>query len=166
MLILGIDPGSRYTGFGLVRTQGSNLEAVQFGRLRASAHAPLSTRLGGLAADLEELLDGIDPGAVAIESTFLGMNPRSLMILSQARGALLGVVGRRGIDVFEYSPAEIKKTVAGNGRADKMQVGRMVCMLLSLRQEALPEDATDALAVAICCAHRRPLEALTEAASE
>lgn len=166
MLILGIDPGSRYTGFGLVRSHGRHLEAVQFGRLRARARAPLSTRLGGLAADLEELLDAIDPSVVAIESAFLGMNPRSLMVLSQARGALLGVVGKRGIDVFEYSPAEVKSTVAGNGRADKQQVARMVRLLLSLPPAAIAEDATDALAVAICCAHRRPLEALTQATRE
>ncbi len=164
MLILGIDPGSRHTGFGLVRSRGRQLEAMQFGRLCARAGAPLSTRLGGLVADLEELLDAIEPAAVAIESTFVGMNPRSLMVLSQARGALLGVIGKRGIDVFEYSPAEVKSTVAGNGRADKLQVARMVRLLLSLPQQAIAEDATDALAVAICCAHRRPLETLTEAA--
>jgi len=166
VLILGIDPGSRHTGFGLVRRRGARLEAVQFGRLSASPRASLSARLGVLAADLDELLDALRPGAVAIESAFLGMNPRSLMVLSQARGALLGVVGRRGIEVFEYSPAEVKNTVTGNGKAGKEQVARMVEMLLGLRGEGVAGDAADALAVAICCAHRRPLETLMEAARE
>ncbi|MCZ6508687.1 MAG: crossover junction endodeoxyribonuclease RuvC [Acidobacteria bacterium] len=163
MLILGIDPGSRHTGFGVVKQRGRKLEAVQFGRFSASRTAPLAARLGTIAADLEELLRALEPGVVAIESTFLGMNPRSLVVLSQARGALLGVVGRREIEVHEYSPAEVKNAVTGNGRADKGQVSRMVRTLLDLPDDKVPEDATDALAVAICCAHRRRFEQLEEA---
>ena len=163
MLILGLDPGSRHTGFGVIRQTWSTLEAVDFGRLSVSAKERLSTRLGSITTDLEELLRTLDPAAVAIESTFLGMNPKSLVVLSQARGALLAVVGRRQIDVFEYSPSAVKSAVTGSGRADKKQVAQMVRVLLKLPNEQLPDDATDALAIAICCAHRRTLDGLTEA---
>lgn len=143
-----------------MRQRGQKLEAVQFGRMSARSSDPLAARLGMLAADLDELLDTTTPAVVAIESTFLGMNPRSLVVLSQARGALLGVVGRRAIAVSEYSPAEVKNAVTGNGRADKQQVAFMVQKLLCLPEEKVPEDATDALAVAICCARRHDLEQL------
>lgn len=165
MLILGLDPGSRHTGFGLVRQEGRKIEAVDFGRLSVSAKAPLPERLGAISTDLEELLDTLSPAAVAIESTFLGMNPRSLVVLCQARGAMLGVVGRRQLEVFEYSPAEVKSAVAGNGRADKEQVAHMVRVLLGLPADRLPRDATDALAIAICCAHRMTLDRLTKASA-
>jgi crossover junction endodeoxyribonuclease RuvC len=161
VLILGIDPGSRYTGYGFLRRHGQRLEAVQFGRLSTSTGGPLAVRLGTIAADLEELLADLPPAAVAIESTFLGMNPRSLVVLSQARGALLGVVGRRDIEVFEYTPAEVKSAVTGNGRADKDQVARMVRRILQLPDESVSADATDALAIAICCAHRYALATVT-----
>lgn len=161
MLILGLDPGSRYTGFGLVRQRGQTLEAIEFGRFKASAQAPLSARLGAISTDLEEFLGTLSPVVVAIESTFLGMNPRSLVVLSQARGALLGVVGRRQLEVFEYSPAEVKSAVTGNGRADKEQVSQMVRVILDLPNDRLPDDATDALAVAICCARRHAMDRLT-----
>ena len=163
MLILGLDPGSRHTGFGLLRQQGRALEVVDFGRFSVKATAPLSERLGALTSDLEELVGTLRPAVVAIESTFLGLNPKSLVVLSQARGALLSVVGRRQIEVFEYSPAEVKNAVTGSGRADKQQVSDMVRVLLGLPKERLPTDATDALAVAICCAHRRGLDSLTRA---
>jgi crossover junction endodeoxyribonuclease RuvC len=90
---------------------------------------------------------------VVLETPFHGLNPRSLIVLAQARGALLSVVGGRRVEIREYSPAEIKSAVAGNGRADKQQVARMVRLLLRLEGELAP-DATDALAVAICAAHR------------
>lgn len=162
MLILGLDPGSRHTGFGLVRQRGQTLEAVDYGRITARSGAPLPERLAAIVGDLEELLDTLSPAVVAIESTFLGMNPRSLVVLSQARGALLGVVGKRGLRVFEYAPAEVKNAVTGNGRADKSQVSQMVQVLLGLPPDRLPEDSTDALAVAICCAHRRTIDSLTK----
>jgi len=108
-------------------------------------------------------MSSVQPDAIAIESTFLGMNPKSLVVLSQARGAILGVVGRQGVDVFEYAPAEVKNALTGNGRADKSQVAQMVQLLLNLSHERLPEDASDALAVAVCCAHRHAHDVLTGA---
>jgi len=165
VLILGIDPGSRHTGYGLVQQSAHRLEAVQFGRVTCDRKSSLTRRLGVLATDLEELLQTTRPDAVAIESTFLGMNPKSLVVLSQARGAVLSVLGRHEIDVFEYSPAEVKSAVADSGQADKEQVARMVRLLLELPDGPIPNDATDALAVAICCAHRRRFERLGKASA-
>ncbi len=162
MLILGIDPGSRSTGFGVVRARsGNRCEVVDFGRFAVDAAAPLATRLALLLDDLDELLDSVRPSVAAIESTFLGMNPRSLVVLSQARGAILGALGRHGLEIVEYSPAEVKNAVTGNGRAQKDQVERMVKTLLGLPADPLPRDSADALAIAICCAQRRVIETLT-----
>lgn len=160
MLILGLDPGSRHTGFGLVRQQGQALEVIDFGRFSVKATAPLPERLSAITSDLEELISTLRPAVVAIESTFLGLNPKSLVVLSQARGALLSVVGRWQLEVFEYSPTEVKNAVTGSGRADKQQVSDMVRVLLRLPKERMPADASDALAVAICCAHRRAFDSL------
>ncbi len=166
MRILGIDPGSRFTGFGLVRCGSrSSLEALEFGRLRADPRSSLPARLASLVTDLEELLDLARPDLVAVESTFLGMNPRSLMVLSQARGAILGSVGRRGVRVVEFAPAEVKSAVTGNGRAAKDQVESMVRRLLGLAGRELAEDAADALAVAVCAAQRRRFDAAVESSA-
>ena len=160
MLILGLDPGSVYTGWGVVRQTGSSLEAVAAGRVRLRTKDGLATRLAGLTEELEKLLDGYAPDAVVLESLFHGINPRSLIVLAQARGALLAVLGRRNIVATEYSPAEIKSAVTGNGRAAKAQVARMVALLLGLDGTVPAADVTDALAVAICFAQRYRIDRL------
>src|SRR5947209_2555042 len=109
-----------------------------------------------------ELIDRHPPDLAVLETPFHGMNARSLIVLAQARGALLAVVAGRGIEICEYSPAEVKSAVTGNGRADKDQVARMVRLLLSARCEGWASDATDALAVAICCAQRLRLDRLAD----
>lgn len=159
--ILGIDPGSRYTGYGIIDRAGSKLSAVAYGRIRADTSLDLAGRLHGLCRRLEELLAEHSPGAVAIESLFHGINPKSLIVLAQARGALLATVAAAGLGVEEYAPSEIKSAVTGAGRADKLQVARMVDLVLGLGGEKLPADATDALAVAICFAQRLRYDALT-----
>lgn len=161
MLTLGIDPGSRHTGYGLVRTEGSTLTAVTYGRISCAASQPMPARLAHLGAELGRLLDEWHPAVAALESTFHGMNAKSLIVLSQARGALLATLGGAGIHVEEYTPAEVKVAVTGQGRADKAQVAHMVRLILSLGRARIPADATDALAVAICCSHRRKLDRLT-----
>lgn len=160
MLILGIDPGSRHTGYGLVEKQGQRLSAVEHGRFSGRGATPLPERLHSLSRELQGLIDRTHPDAVAIETAFHGINSRSLIVLAQARGALLAAIAARGLEILEYSPAEIKSAVSGNGRADKDQVARMVRLILSLRGRA-STDATDALAVAICCAQRYRFERLT-----
>jgi crossover junction endodeoxyribonuclease RuvC len=154
MLVLGLDPGSRHTGFGVVRRQGSRLEAIEFGRLSPDPERPLALRLAEIAAGLEELIERHRPDGAAIERVFHGANSRSTIVLAEARGALLAVLGRSGLPVLELAPAEVKSAVAGSGRADKTQVARMVRLRLGLGAVALAADAADALAVAICLAER------------
>jgi crossover junction endodeoxyribonuclease RuvC len=161
LLILGIDPGSLYTGYGLVRRRGSKIQALASGRIHLSRKSAFPERLAKLSLRLDELLTEHRPDAVALESLFHGVNSRSLIVLAQTRGAILAKIAVRQIPVVEYSPAEIKQTVTGNGRADKKQMIRMVQILLSLHGDDLASDEADALAVAITCAQRQRFESLT-----
>lgn len=165
MLILGIDPGSLHTGYGLVERNGSALVAVDAGRFSCPRDLDLPRRLAHLAGRLEELIAARRPDLAVLETPFHGMNARSLIVLAQARGALLAVLAGRGIEIREYSPAEVKSAVTGNGRADKDQVARMVRLLLSARGDGWASDATDALALAICCAQRLRLDRLADRGS-
>ncbi len=158
---MGIDPGSRHTGYGFIEQHGEKLVAVDYGRISCPAKMALPERLAHLAAGLRELLARWSPEVAALETPFHGINIRSLVVLAQARGALLSVLAEKGIAIREYSPAEVKMSVTGSGRADKEQVARMVCMLLALRDPHLPDDTTDALATGICLAHRGRLDRLT-----
>ena len=167
MLILGIDPGSLHTGYGLVEKTGrggTTFRVVDAGRFSGPRDLALPARLARLAAGLQELLDRHPPDLAALESPFHGMNARSLIVLAQARGALLAALAGRGIEIREYTPAEVKSAVTGNGRADKEQVARMVRLLLGVAGGGWPSDATDALAVALCCGQRLRLDRLREAA--
>lgn len=158
--ILGLDPGSRHTGFGIVDKAGSTLSVVRFGRFSPPASADLANRLGELAQQLDHLLEEIDPCQAALETAFKGRSSKSLIVLAQARGVLLAGLARHGVPVREYAPTEVKSAVSGYGRADKNQVEQMVRHILELRDQTISEDAADALAVAICCAHRSRLDEL------
>lgn len=165
MLILGLDPGSLHTGYGLVEKHGSALSAVDAGRFSCPRDMDLPRRLVHLTGRLDEMIAARRPDLAVLETPFHGMNARSLIVLAQARGALLAVLAGRGIEIREYSPAEVKSAVTGNGRADKEQVARMVRLLLAVRGEGWASDATDALALAICCAQRLRLDRLADRAS-
>lgn len=162
MRILGLDPGSLHTGYGLVEKNGSSLQAVEAGRISCPKDVALPVRLARLYATLGELVDRLQPGLAVLETPFHGMNSRSLIVLAEARGVLLAGLAARGLEIREYSPAEIKSAVTGNGRAEKDQVARMVRLLLGAQGAAWAVDATDALAVAICCAQRLRLDRLGE----
>jgi crossover junction endodeoxyribonuclease RuvC len=155
MRILGIDPGSRVCGYGVIDCDGASLRYVECGVLTAPEHRPMEHRLGEIATALREVITELRPQLVAMEDVFTHQNPRSALALAQARGMALAVIGLAELSVASYAPALVKKAVAGNGRADKAQIARMVQMLIGLR--SLPRaDATDALAVAIT--HSRHLE--------
>ncbi len=160
MRILGIDPGSRHTGYGVLTSSGGKLSVVCYGRLSPKPKSDLPSRLAQLLDGMGELLDEQEPTLAALETPFQGLNPRSLIALAQARGALLAEIARRGVAVREYSPTQVKTAVSGYGRASKDQVIQMVCRILGIDGKPPNSDAADALAVAICCAHRRKLEAL------
>lgn len=162
LLVLGLDPGSQHTGWGLVERLGSQLRAVDFGRISCPRGAPLADRLAQLTAELRTLVAGRRPDRAALEAPFHGPSVRSLIVLAQARGALLAVLGESGVETAELSPAEVKLAVTGSGRADKTQVARMVRLLLALSSERLSADTTDALAVAICCVQRQRLDTLAQ----
>lgn len=165
MLILGLDPGSLHTGYGLIQCQSGSARAVAAGRWSAPAEAGVAERLRIVAGGLEELLLSFRPDFAAMEKPFQGVNARSVIVLAEARGALLLTLARGGLRVEEYSPAEVKSAVTSNGRADKVQVARMVRLLLGLTEGAFPTDATDALAVALCSSQRQSLRRLTELAA-
>jgi crossover junction endodeoxyribonuclease RuvC len=167
VLILGLDPGSLHTGYGLVEkaaTGGSSFRVVTAGRLSLPRDMPLPARLARLVAGLQGLLAQHRPDLAVLESPFHGMNARTLIVLAQARGALLATLAGHGLEIREYTPAEVKSAVTGNGRADKEQVARMVRLLVGVADRGWPSDATDALAVALCCAQRLRLDRLREAA--
>jgi crossover junction endodeoxyribonuclease RuvC len=160
--ILGIDPGSRATGFGVVDTDGQRSRAVHYGVIRVSGDLSLARRLELLHAGLMTVVDEYGPDEAAIEEVFVTKNVRSALVLGQARGVLLLAAGRCG-EVHEYAARTVKKAVAGCGQADKQQVGHMVKMLLGL-EKVPPQDAADALAIALCHAHARPMQARARAA--
>ena len=153
--ILGIDPGSRICGYGMVVAQndGGALAYVECGVLTAPDDWPPERRLGEIARHLQEVVAELRPAAIAVEDVFAKVNVRSALALAQARGMALAVAGLVGLPVFSYAPALVKKTVSGSGRADKTQVARMVAGLVGLRTPPRA-DAADALAVAITHGHR------------
>lgn len=152
LTILGIDPGLRVTGWGLLRCEGSRLTGMACGLIKPDEKAPLAARLGQLAVGLEALLAEHQPGEAAVEEIFVNVNAQSTLKLGLARGALLGTLGRAGLVVGEYKPSQIKQCVTGYGRAEKAQVGGMVARLLPTLAAGIAatrHDAADALAIAI-----------------
>jgi crossover junction endodeoxyribonuclease RuvC len=157
-----------HTGYGLVEKRGSALQVLEAGRISLPRDLAVPVRLARLLAELGGLVERCQPGLAVLETPFHGMNSRSLIVLAEARGVLLAGLAGRGIEIREYSPAEVKSAVTGNGRADKEQVARMVRLLLSVEKAqgaGWPSDATDALALAICCAQRLRFDRLRDATS-
>jgi crossover junction endodeoxyribonuclease RuvC len=152
--ILGIDPGSRTTGYGVIDADGRTLRCVECGVVQAPAGLPLEKRLAMILKGLLEVVEELAPQVAAVEDIFHAVNARSALALGQARGVALAAVAMTGIVVHAYPPAVVKKAVTGRGRASKEQVGRMVRLLVGLRREPRV-DAADALAVAIAHAHRQ-----------
>ena len=153
MRVLGIDPGSQTTGWGVVEGDGRRYSLVAYGSIRASSSLKFSTRLLKMCNGLEEVIAEHRPDACALEDAFLATNVKVSMKLGQVRGVALLVAERAGLEICEYSPRLIKQTVVGYGNAEKHQVQEMVRLLLSLKSVPSPHDAADALAVAICHFH-------------
>jgi crossover junction endodeoxyribonuclease RuvC len=152
-LILGIDPGSRHTGFGLVRQQGSVLSYVSCGTV-STVSEDIPARLGEIFSRLSVVVHEHQPVEAAIEKVFMARNADSALKLGQARGAAICAVVQGGVPVFEYSARQVKQAMVGKGSAEKSQVAQMVRYLLKL--DHVPQaDAADALAIAICHAHMR-----------
>jgi len=148
-IVLGLDPGTRCAGYGSIVLAPEGPRLVACGVFRTPAGMSVPERLGKIQGELEQLLGALRPSAVAIESAFTGANVRSALRLGEARGMMMATVARRAIAVHEYSPAQAKKAVLGNGAASKQQVASMVATLLDCDPVAAPADATDALALAL-----------------
>lgn len=150
--ILGIDPGLRVTGFGVIDKSGQRLAYVASGCIKTDGNASLPTRLGTIHAGVKELIAQYQPTQSVVEIVFVNVNPQSTLLLGQARGAAISALVANGVDVAEYTALQIKQAVVGNGHADKTQVQHMVRRLLSLPGNP-STDAADALAGAIAHAH-------------
>lgn len=150
MRVLGIDTSLRCTGYGVVESVGTRLQAVTYGVIKNPAARPLTACLATLDQKLREIIVQTKPEMAAIEGIFFCKNARTALILGQARGVALLACTGAGCPVFEYEPRRVKQAVVGHGAAEKMQVAKMVVRLLGLPSEPEEDDATDALALAIC----------------
>lgn len=151
MIILGIDPGTAVTGYGVVARNGDGAIVLrECGVIRTQSRAPLPERLRDIYNGVLEVMDRHDPAVVAVEGVFFSKNARTAVVLGHARGAILVAASLREAEVAEYPPAEVKSAVAGTGRATKEQVGLMVQRHLKLREVPRPHDASDGVAVALC----------------
>jgi crossover junction endodeoxyribonuclease RuvC len=162
--ILGIDPGTRRCGYGVVDSDGARVAYVECGVIEPPPRDPLERRLADLAASLAEVLEELRPQVVAVEDVFHGVDARAALTLGHARGVVLAAAGAAQLPVHAYPPATVKKSVTGYGVATKDQIGAVVRALLKLRS-APRTDAADALAVAICHAHHAVALALKARAS-
>lgn len=148
--IIGVDPGSDSTGYGVVDSDGKRHRLVEYAAIRPPSRYTFAERLLVISEKLEEVARRLEPTACAVEETFYAVNVKSALKLGHVRGVVLLAAARAGIPVFEYSPLEVKLALVGYGRAEKRQVQEMVRLLLSLEDPPTPLDASDALGVAIC----------------
>lgn len=156
MLVIGLDPGTATTGYGLVREAADgSLQVVTYGVITTPAKMPMPERLAQLHSELQQLLLLHKPDTSAVEKLFFQKNVTTAISVAQARGAALLALAQAGVEVVEYTPNEVKQAVAGYGSAGKRQVQEMVRTLLQLEAIPRPDDAADALAVAICHLHGR-----------
>jgi len=157
-VLLGIDPGTAATGFGVVAVDSRRrAKLVECGVIRTSSGADLAERLLEIHEEVAALIERFSPAALSLESAFYGKNVRSALTLGQARGAIIVAAGRCGVEVAEYAPRAIKKAVVGTGSATKEQVAYMVRRHLRLRTDPTPSDAADGIAAALCHAFTGPL---------
>jgi crossover junction endodeoxyribonuclease RuvC len=163
MLVIGIDPGTATTGYGLVQErQDGSLQVVDYGAILTPAHTPLSERLLELHRQLNDILLLHRPESAAVEKLFFQKNVRTALNVGQARGVALLALAQAGLRVAEYTPLEVKQAVVGYGAADKNQVQQMVRALLALEDIPRPDDAADALAIAICHLHSHHIQGLID----
>ncbi len=170
MRILGVDPGTSLIGYGIIETNGKKYEAVDFGFLKTLSNIPNAERVAEVYDFFTKLIKKHEPDYLSIESLFFFKNIKTVLKVSEIRGVLLLTAARQGIEIREFTPLQVKQAVSGYGRADKKQVQRMVEMILGIKinpdekpsglrpkrlRNRVPDDAVDALAIAICCANTK-----------
>lgn len=157
-LVLGLDPGSAIMGYGLVRAGGNDLEMVEYGTFRTSPDLTLPQRLLKIYQELTALLQRCQPGQIAVEELFFNKNTTTAIAVGQARGVAMLAAAQKQLELFEYTPLQVKQALVGYGRATKDQIQQMVKITLNLEAIPQPDDAADALAIAICHIRSRVLQ--------
>ena len=160
MIVLGIDPGTAITGYGLVREEDGQAVALAYGAITTPSNLSLPNRLILLQRELAAVIDQHQPDQSAVEQLFFNKNVRTALAVGHARGVVLLTLAQANIPIYEYTPLEVKQAVTGNGRADKAQVQQMVTLLLNLSKIPKPDDVADALAIALCHLHSARLTTL------
>lgn len=153
MIILGIDPGFAIVGYGAVEYKGNKFKTVEYGAVTTPAKTEMFSRFKAIYDEVCEIIERVKPDVMAIEELFFNSNQKTAINVAQARGVIILAAMNNGIDVFEYTPLQVKQAVVGYGRAQKAQVQQMVKVLLNLEAVPKPDDTADALAIAICHAH-------------
>jgi len=166
MQVLGVDPGTAITGYGIVRFDGEALELVTYGVITPSATAPLPLKLQHLYRELQTIIHAYQPAEASVEELFFARNVRTALSVGHARGVILLALADAGLTAYGYTPLQVKKAITGYGRAGKEQMQQMVRLLLRLESIPQPDDAADALAVAICHAHSSSLTARLSGGSQ
>jgi crossover junction endodeoxyribonuclease RuvC len=160
VVVLGLDPGSQCTGYGVVREESGRAELLEAGCIRTKSGTDMALRLAAIHAGVAELVARFEPAEAAVESVFTAKNVSSAIKLGQARGAALAALGAAGISAASYAPTQVKQSLVGVGRAEKTQVAFMVARVLGQKDANWPLDASDALAVAVCHLNQRRLRRL------
>ncbi len=160
MIILGVDPGTAITGYGVLQSDGDDLKVIDYGAITTPADWLMPRRLQKVYQELSALIAKHRPTDAVVEKLFFSKNVRTALSVGQARGVALLAAAQAGLTIHEYTPLQIKQAVVGYGRAEKQQIQQMVKMLLQLDSIPQPDDAADALAVAICHAHSARFEGL------
>lgn len=164
MLILGVDPGTASTGYGIIDRRGSKHIAVDYGLISTKAGMPQHERLEIIYSKITALLKEHKPSCAAVEKIFFNRNVTNALMVGEARGVVLLACALSGADVKEYTPLQVKMALTGYGKADKRQVGDMVKMMLGLKKVPKPDDIADALAIAVCCASNYAYDAVKKEA--
>lgn len=152
-MILGVDPGTASTGYGVISVFGNHLEVLDYGVVQTPSEAPLERRLELIFNEITKILERHQPAAAAVESLYFNANVRTALAVGEARGVALLACAQVGCPVFEYTPQQVKQAVVGYGKAEKQQVMEMVRVLLGMSEQPQPDHAADALGVAICHAN-------------
>lgn len=153
MIILGVDPGTAIIGFGIIKIEKNKSELIEYGCIKTDPKFSTAERLNKLDKELAKIIKKYKPDKAAVEDIFFFKNLKTVIKVSQARGVILARIAKMKIPVYEYTPLQVKQAVTSYGRAEKKQVQQMVKLLLNLKEIPKPDDAADALAIAICCAH-------------
>ena len=153
MIVLGIDPGLAITGYGVVRKSKEDLVAVEYGAVTTSAKSSFPDRLGQVYEQLSQVIERCCPEVASVEELFFAVNVKTALAVGQARGVAILAAVKAGVRVAEYKPTQVKQSISGYGRASKDQMQKMTRLLLNLKEIPKPDDAADALALAICHIH-------------